>query len=340
MGASTTDGVRIDRAAALAPYLSLVGLLMKQKREHDSRLRISIRKHTIEVQSWERAQLRDQLDDGIPSVGTFGFLLCEGLAAQARALSDLNRWETATSTEGADNAPIRKDMVIAGALVIAVHSDIEAVTRELIAKGRSGQAHYLADFGKRMLDGMAPFTTALGEDGVSEAQTLAPTIASMRPENLEPPPAPAPRTREIEVEEVVGLSPARDSATAQKTRTGRGPDGKFHISTLHTVVVAAVVAALVIGGYFAVGAILTEKLTVARCLKYVHGINTFQGDPPLLKVTVDPDYWKDLDPSGRTAMVHDVAAGLSRLGYTQAVLLSPDGKEVGRWDQIQGSHHE
>ncbi len=316
------EGVRVDRAAALAPYVSQVFSVLSQQEAREGRVKITIKQYAIDVQPWERSQLRGESETASPAPGSWAYAIGEGMAVQAKAFADLCR--IAGMGPGPDQDAVRRDLVIDRALAYAVHLDYERLANEANRAGRTGQARYLAEFDQRIQDALIPLDEAIGGDGQMAARSITVDNGAAA--------VPVVVTEKSGKEQAPTDTFTASSAAPETKKTG--------LRTKHAVLASIVTIALVCGGFFAWSYFSAEELTVARALKYVPGVKSFSADPPLLRVTVAAEHWASLSPSDRSGYVHDVAAGLPRLGFTRADIFTPNGHKVASWDTEHGSQHE
>lgn len=312
---------RVDRAAVLRPIIGQVLQLLRQSAQKEGGIKIAVGPHTIELSSWERAQLaRAAAAPGAAPDWTS--VLLDGVALQARGLNNLVRLAAVAPDNNDMRERCHKDLVFDVALGAAIHAEAERLVAAFAEAGRRGHAKNVAEFLQRFVQNLDVIKAALPESGVNTALTMSADLARRELATAGPD------------ADAAGHEPA---AGTDAEKTGRKTRGrrKGAITTKQMVVAAGVTVALVVGAMIGIP-LLTQSYTIEGGLKYVPGIEAWSGVAPAIRVTVSEKHWSSLQGSERTAMVFAIAAAVSKDGYTSADVLTPDGKLVARWERATG----
>lgn len=314
---------RQSRTSALRPIIAQVLQLLRSQAQPEGGIKIAVGPHTIELSSWERAQLAEAAAN--PECPTeWASLMLDGVAMQARGLNDLVRLAAIAEGNTDQRERCMKDLVLDVAIGLALRTEIERLMTSLDEAGKRGHAKNLGAFLGRLEKNIEVVRATLSEPDANSAVTLA---AEYLPQDYSEPSAPA-ASRSEETNAPAASEPEAQGSTAPAKR-------KKGIRTKHAVYASLVTVALVVGAMVGIP-MLTESYSVNDGLRYVRGVQGWSGVPPLATVTVRADSWKQLDGPGRTAMVFAIAAAVKKDGYSRADVVTPDGQVVARWDRVNG----
>ncbi len=315
---------RQDRAAALRPIIGQVLQLLRQSAKKDGGIKIAVGPHTIELSSWERAQLAEAATDPA-QMSDWSTVMLDAVAVQARGLNDLVRLRAVAENNQDQRERCLRDLMFDHALGIAVRTEAERLVLALGETGRRALAKNLAEFLQRFSHNIDVVKAALGESEVNTAETRASEL-----------------TRAVAVpEEAASAASAARAEPGAATVAGpeaadrAGKKKKKGLTLKHMVAASLATVTLVVGAMVGIP-LLTASYDVETGLKYVRGVKSWSGTPPLLVVTVSATEWNALEGSGQTAMVFAIAAAARKDGYSRAEVVTPDGKAVARWERATG----
>lgn len=317
---------RQSRASALRPIIAQVLQLLRSKAQPEGGIKIAVGPHTIELSSWERAQLAETAAN--PDAPTeWAALMLDGVAVQARGLNDLVRLAAIAEGNNDQRERCMKDLVLDLAIGYALRTEIERLIASLDEAGKRGHAKNLGAFLGRLSQNVDVVRAALSEPDANAALTIANDYvqSDAAPDTSAPS---AGRTEE--------RATAATATTAEPETTGSAtPAKKKGIRTKHVIFASVAMVVLVVGAMVGIP-MLTESYSVNDGLRYVRGVQGWSGVPPLATVTVRTESWKQLDGPGQTAMVFAIAAAVKKDGYTRADIVTSEGKVVARWDNTSG----
>ncbi len=312
---------QLDRVAALRPIVSQLLQLVKQRSAQSGTLKISVGPHTIEMTSWERAQVAEAASLAEAPSETAALLL-EGVAAQARALNDLVRSAAITEDNADARERCRRDLVFDLALGLNVRRDLAGHATALHEDGKVGHARYIEQFLERFDANLASVQAGFGDEDVRSAQSLSADLARLG--------APQTPSSASEPARAAASAPARDAAPERDA-----PARKTGLRPMHAMLASIATVALVAGTLIALP-LATQRYEIQDGFRYMQGVVAWSGAPPSVKVTVNTAHWNALSVPDRTAMIFGIAAAVQKKGFTAADIETQDGKVVARWDRQTG----
>jgi hypothetical protein len=317
----TTFEPQLDRASALRPIVNQLLQLVRQRAGQGGTLKISVGPHSIEMSSWERAQVLEGGGGEGEVLSETALLLLDGVAAQARALNNLVRYLATAEDNAEGREQCLRDLVFDMALASRVRADVAALAAALNEEGKPGQARYLEQFLERFDENMAHVQAGAGEESVRSAQALVDDMAQRTA-----------AAAEGDAAEPAGLSAG---PAPHDTSAGEAPLPKGGIRRSHAIMVSLATVVLVVGTLVAVP-LATQRYEIQDGFRYMQGVVSWEGAPPHVRVTVVTSQWNALAEPDRTAMIFGIAAAVQKKGFTTADVLTQDGKVVARWDRENG----
>ncbi len=346
-----------ERHEALKPYLEKLAAVGKSNADAEAPLRINVGGDSFHIDPWERDALLQSLE-GPQQRGTqrWRTLLAQGVALQAKTLSDIHKLEQGGDAAGLGEA-LRLDATIAFALL----EELQRAVDQAVVAGEMEHARRLTQFRNKLsrcLDAVesrlqpADFQTAreLSEELVALPDHRKPRRARAA-KQPEPAKTPAVEQDAARIEALVKLEQQLDEQLRRKQRAA-APEPALPRARPAPAPTPAPrggmrrIVWLVLAGLVAVwlGMVVWPQYRQSRLpvfstddFRDTPAVTHVVARPPSLFLTVDEDAWTAMDPTERNDLMQALGRRLSVAGYSGAHVKSSAGRTVGQWLKQSGA---
>ncbi len=336
-----TATASIRRRRYLGSYFETLATFARNMADKARPSSIALGPHTLSVDPWEWDAVaewaRSPREDG------WRFLLVEGLALEARCVSDMERATggEATTAEGWES--VCGDLHFDAILGFKLMAAIQAAVERMVLHGRIDQAKKLTQFRHRMAEAVSSTGSFLGEAKLREAETLA-SVVSAAPEPVagEDVADPAPSQDELrallameeKLQKKSELDEARTVAAAAAPRVVIVEATVRHLPPVRTALASALAALILVWlALVAWPALKNNRLRVVTMADFEQApaVRSVTARPPSLFVSVDDEMWLSLSDEERQTIVERIAGVIEPLGYTGAHFTDARSGVLAQW---------
>ncbi|RMG48789.1 MAG: hypothetical protein D6718_01025 [Acidobacteria bacterium] len=309
------------RHEVLAPFHAQLAALLQQHGNRTGPLEIQVRKRQMTLTPWQKGALAAALAGGRPPASGLARIVADGIALQAKALSDLDRFERSPLPTAEERDRQLAELLYDAALGLALNAEIRRAVEALRKEGRSGLAGNLTRIAGSVAALIKQIEPHLGAEATQVARRLAAELEIDHPAGID---------GDLAIPAAAGPASVPGGAAPRRV-AGAGRAARSFAVRQIAVAFAAVagVAAVAVGAFVFLSGPPDVPLDRAARMP---GVLSLAGDPPAAVVTLDPSRWDQLSDAKRTGLVFGIASVLKRNGYREIEFRLPDGGTVARWE--------